>query len=722
MLLALIPFSLSLSAAWILLVLLIGCGVAFSVFAYRHTVPDISRGRRAALVALRSTAIAILIFVLFEPVLNLLHIDTLEPRIALLMDDSRSLTIADPSGLRSGQVRSFISGPDAGALRGAGALSAFRFAGRTVELGSLKPDSMTFSGGETDIEGALRHVRKQLAEQNLRAVVLVSDGVSTTGRNPLHAAEALGVPVYTIGVGDSAEQTDIFIGGIIANDIAYIESVLPIDVTVRATGAQDANVQVTLRDGGNVVDRKPLQIHAGNGEYPVRFSYTPKEEGMRKMTVEVTPIPNELTPKNNRRSFFIKVLKSRMNIVMLAGAPSPDVSLVEQALSKDRNITVSSFIQKLGPVWYGNAPTEKTFTDADCILLIGYPDAQSSDQVLQQVRNAVEKSSKPLFIIFSRDLDLAKLRRHLDAWLPVEVVQDRREEMQASFVLHPDQKRNPITASGLPNDVWDRLPPLFKTEASYKARAGSQTLATLRISGIAFNEPMLAQRRLGSSKTLLLTGYGLWRWQLAYDVYDGRVPEILIANAIRWLTTREDNKRFSVKPARESFDSGEPIEFTGQVYNESLEPVSDAVVNLKVKGEQMEREMSLSPLGAGRYAGTLEGLPEGDYTFSGTATVNSSAPLTDAGRFTVGEQNAEFIETRMNNALLRQIAARTGGRYFAVNSTAGLVEAIKSSRDFIPVERTQRTDIQLWNLAYLLALAVLLFGAEWFLRKRAGMI
>jgi hypothetical protein len=410
-----------------------------------------------------------------------------------------------------------------------------------------------------------------------------------------------------------------------------------------------------------------------------------------------------------------------MTIALVAGAPSPDVALFEQAIAKDKNVAVQSYIQKLGSSWYAATPVQKSFSDADCIVLIGYPEPQSGDNVLQLVRNAVEKENKPLFIIFNREVDVKKLRQHLDTWLPMDIVQSRAEEMQASFVLSPEARQNPVVSSGLPNDIWDRLPPLFKTETSVKARVGAQTLGTMKINSIAFNEPLLLQRKIGRSKVLVMTGYGLWRWQMAYDVLDGKVPDILIANAIRWLTTREDTKRFSVKPAKEMFGSGEPVEFTGQVYNESYEPVSDAVVNVKIKGEQGERDLALAPIGAGRYSGSIDGLAEGDYSYTGTAA-SGNATLNDAGKFSIGELSAEFLDTRMNNALLRQIAARTGGRFFPVGNTQGLADAVKSAKDFTAQTLDIRTDIQLWNLAWLFALVVALLGAEWYLRKQSGMI
>jgi len=205
-------------------------------------------------------------------------------------------------------------------------------------------------------------------------------------------------------------------------------------------------------------------------------------------------------------------------------------------------------------------------------------------------------------------------------------------------------------------------------------------------------------------------------------VLDGNVPGVLVSNAIRWLTTREDDKRVRIRPVKEFFDSGEEIELQGQVYNESYEPVDNAAVSVTVRKGDEERELILNPQGSGRYSGVLDLTDEGDYTYRGTATVDGKEIGSDEGRFSVGELNIEFQNTRMNNILLRQIAAETGGSYRLITDAAGLPAAVQNGADFAATQRLIKEDIQLWNIVWLLALAVLFFAVEWYLRKQAGMI
>ncbi|MDZ7333181.1 MAG: hypothetical protein ONB31_14495, partial [candidate division KSB1 bacterium] len=75
-------------------------------------------------------------------------------------------------------------------------------------------------------------------------------------------------------------------------------------------------------------------------------------------------------------------------------------------------------------------------------------------------------------------------------------------------------------------------------------------------------------------------------------------------------------------------------------------------------------------------------------------------------------------QTKRNDRLLQQLALKTGGKFFTETDYDELVERLK-----FPVQRTlQSAEVQLWNRAIWLILAVVLLGLEWLLRKRAGML
>jgi hypothetical protein len=88
----------------------------------------------------------------------------------------------------------------------------------------------------------------------------------------------------------------------------------------------------------------------------------------------------------------------------------------------------------------------------------------------------------------------------------------------------------------------------------------------------------------------------------------------------------------------------------------------------------------------------------------------------------VGDLNLEFQETRMNIALLRQLAERTGGVFLPSADAGRLKEEILRGPEMRSREVITGTSIELWNWQYTLAVIIVLLSLEWFLRKRLGML
>jgi hypothetical protein len=257
-----------------------------------------------------------------------------------------------------------------------------------------------------------------------------------------------------------------------------------------------------------------------------------------------------------------------------------------------------------------------------------------------------------------------------------------------------------------------------------RPRPDAEVLATIRLGSTILQDPFLIVRNAEGRRTVMLTGYGIWRWKLLAPTEDagGLLYDQFVSNVVRWLTAADDERRFRVTPDHDSFSSLEAPSFSGQVYDESLQPVDDAELRVSVTGGDATTSMVLSPLGNGQYAGTSTLLPPGDYTYVAVARSGSVTLGEDRGTFSVGGLNAEFVETKMNRMSLEGLSSRTGGTYFDADDVRGLADRVRGVSGFQRVELVQRTDVDLWSNPWMLGLVVLLFSTEWFLRKRSGML
>ncbi len=713
---------LSFTVSALLVLLLVLLSVAAAVYFYRTTIPPIPRGKKILLTALRATALSLLLMFLFEPLLRLVSTSTQEPVLAVLVDDSKSMSIEDPTGNRLEQARDVLRGNLV--ERNAG-LRFYTLGTRTKVREAFSPDSLLALQEATDITGALRTVFGEKDRLNIGAVLLISDGSYNLGQNPLYEAEQIGLPVFTVGIGDSTEQKDLVITRLLTNDLVYAETEVPVDVTIKSSGFASETVEVVLADGGRDLARTKINLGPGTREYAVRLSYLPEGEGTKKYSVRVSRLPGELTYANNQRMFLARILKNKIRVVMINGVPSPDVTAIRQTLAEDNNITVRSFTQNTPTTFYEGNLTAAIVDSADCLVLTSFPIAATSQQVLDMVKGVIGKKNTPVLYIGGKQADEAKLQG-LSGILPFTSSNPVDVEQMVFAEISYAQRSHPVLSTTTDEGVesWKRLPPIYRTQTTFRAKGEATVLATARISTVVTNDPLILIRNVNRQKSLAVLGYGVWRWRLLAQgsPETERLLAAFLSNSIRWLTTRDDDRPVKVTPLKQTFTQGEPVEFTGQVYDASANPVENADLTVVTEHQGNRYETLLRPIGNGRYEGAFEGLPEGDYTFRASAVREGQPVGDDRGRFSVGELSLEFLDTRMNAQLLRQLAERTGGKFFTPAEIGQLPDALRRTAAFSPREVSQAREFELWNWKYMLALVVLLFAIEWFVRKRSGML
>ncbi len=743
------------SGVWWLCALALIAGIGLSIWTYQRTVPRTTPSRRRILIALRSAAFALLLFVLFQPILTLTKTQDRSPRIAVLLDNSRSMLLpaspTDTSINRLAVMKQNISTvfpSDILSNRSAVSLEMFSEAALKMDTTlAFLASSLKGDGAVTDISSALTLLGEQQKTENIGAVVLFSDGAYTAGSNPLYAAEHLGIPIFTVGIGDSTERRDASITNLFTNDVATIGVSQPIDITIHSVGARDGEqISVSLFAENEQIDEERIALKAGTNDEPVSFTYTPKQEGTVKLTAKITALSaDEATTVNNIRIKYVKVLKNTFKIILFAGSPSSDVSFIKDYFNGRKEIEFSTFIQKQGAEFYEGAPTYDKVKNADLVILCGFPISSTSNESIALVKRLVASDGHSLLFIPSRTLDLSKAKAIEDI-LPFNIGngQASTNELNVSTLVSSQNVTNPVLRADKAQTAapkWESLAPLVKTETHFAPKAESQVLAEATLQGVKIGEPLLLSRTVGKSRQIAFTAYGLWKWKLTSfgrerafaslsrtkdSLAAGESAlDVFLSNATRWLVMRDENKRVRIEPTQRLYDAGESIEFTAQIYDESYVPVDEAIVTAKITGGSLPTpiEITLEPLTNGRYSAKLpQGLAKGEYTYSGVASANNKQIGSDGGRFNVGDYSIEFAEPRMRSDILREIAARSGGKFYTPQSDASLMDDIKRAGSYAPKRIEEKSEYEARMSWYVLGLAILFFSTEWFLRKRSGML
>ncbi len=416
-----------------------------------------------------------------------------------------------------------------------------------------------------------------------------------------------------------------------------------------------------------------------------------------------------------------------MRVAVIAGGPSADVSAVVQALHADPNIESSVAVQQPSGLFAGQQLSQfEGLSSAECIVLIGFPSEATAPPATQFILHTVAARGVPLLFIASRTLDIHTLRE-LDQILPFTTLSDKIDE-QAVFPNIPPQQQYNILIQSSENSSfdWNKLPPIYSSLGTFRAKPEAVVLATTKIQGVAIDNPLIVSRNVMHTKSFAVLGYGIWRWKLLAGASSEteKFFDPWLSNAVRWLVARDDNKELKVEPLKEIFSQGEAVDFLGQAYNANYQPIDDADIHVEATAltSRQRFETILRPLENGRYEGQIEALPEGDYSFTATAIAGGADLGKSEGRFSVGEQSIEFADTKMNKALLQQIAAVSGGEYADGREFERLVHGLAVRPFMKPEEQFTASEFELWNLPSLLSVIVALLGVEWFVRKRSGML
>jgi len=710
------------------LVLLLISAIAFSYYVYRRTVPPVSNRLRFLLMTLRAISAALVVLLLFEPILSLTRKKEEKPVVAVLVDESASMGLVDQKVDRRQALNTLLQTDMFRKPSNEFEMMFFPFSSKLDEGVPFPPDTLLPDGDGTDIRAALNEAKKKLAERYFSALVLLSDGANNLGENPTRYAAEYGVPIYAIGIGDPSHQRDVLISNFVTNEIAYAGAQIPVEVYIKNSGFSGARIPVNLTQGNRTLDSKTVELAGEGVDQKVRLQFIPQEEGLFKYEIKLPKLEGELTDANNTRSFYVKVLKSKLQILIITGSPSADFNFLQRSLAADQNIAVQTFVEKGRGQFYGSAdlPPADEPSKANAVLLLDYPRRTSTPDDLTKIKSVLA-NGKPLFLIFGKNVDLDKLWQLRD-FLPFSAKPVRGAERVVYLSVLPQGIHHPLFRLS-EDDIesrerWLELPPVF-SNINYAAL--NQT--AIALAGVDFSrspnaprqsQPLIVAQTSGQRKSVAVLAYGLWRWDLLMTGV-GKSSEAyhrFLQNAIRWLVSQEDSKLVRIAANKEIFRSGEEVKFNAQVYYEDFHPVDGAEVAVQVRDANETYDLSLKGIGDGRYEGSLEVLQGGDYEFSGTAHVQGRVLGRDDGKFSVEEFNLEYQDTRMNEELLRRIAEESSGAFFTPSDFGELKERLRFPQKYMVI----KSEWEIWNKLQLLIMCILLLSAEWLIRKRKGML
>jgi len=364
---------------------------------------------------------------------------------------------------REEHVKNFIADISAGKLNGTSGI--FTFGSKVKEARADSLDKLNFSEGSTNFSNIFSGIKKD--EQNISAITIISDGVITEGTNPVFTAEKMGIPVFTIGIGDSTRRNDVEIKNVLYNEYIYAGTPTSLLISIANKGFAGKSVTLSLSENDKPVEQKNIILNE-DGVQNEEFIYTPKDGGEKKISVVVSPLEGEFTTANNKKVFYINVLSNKIKVVILSGAPSPDMAILKTVLQSDENLSVNSLTYIApGKTVEKNNP-EKITDSADIFFMVGFPSKEVPDDIIKRVL----AKNKPFFFVLTDAVDLNKLK-YFQNDLAFTINRTGQGFLEVQPYVSLNQTKNPLLQNNSPDNIneWNNLPPALQINISCPAAA-----------------------------------------------------------------------------------------------------------------------------------------------------------------------------------------------------------------------------------------------------------
>jgi uncharacterized membrane protein len=721
--------------------------IALSVLTYRPSRTESRLRDRIVLTTLRLATLFLVLFCLFRPVLVVKAAVPQQNFLGILMDDSRSMQIADVNGQpRSAFVKQNFLGPESAlqkTLSSRFVLRNFRFSSTAQRLGS--PAELTFGGAQTRIGTALDGARQELAGLPLAGLVVVSDGADTTDAElseALLAMKAADVPVFTVGLGREALTKDVQIDRVSTPTSALKGTSLMVDALITQTGYAGESVTLDVEDEGRIVGSQEVKLPIDGEPAAVRVRFTASDPGPRVFRFRIAPRLGELVTQNNQREALVDVYDRTEKILYFEGEPRPELKFLHRAVDDDKNLQVVTLLRTADNKYYrlvldtadqlaGGFPKtrDELFSYRGLILGSIEAGAFTGDQ-LRMISEFVERRGGGLLMLggsrsFSEGgyagtpvadalpVVVERAAKSLDTWAfsRLKIRPTRAGEGHALAQIAPTE------AASL--NRWNDLPLLISVNNVTAVKPG----ATVRLTGADERKgtrPVLAFQRYGRGKALAFTVLDSWQWQMNASIpVEDMTHENFWRQLLRWLVEGVPGP-VEVHTSTDRVEAGEQVTLNAEVVDDTFVELNDAQVVAKVTtpgGAIIDVPMQWTGERNGQYRGTFVSSEQGMYGATVEAVREGKKIGTGQTHVRAAPGDAEYFDATMHAARLKRIAEETGGRFYTPETMGTLAEDLKyTGRGVTTVEERD-----LWHMPIILLLLVGLTCAEWGYRRAVGL-
>jgi len=265
------------------------------------------------------------------------------------------------------------------------------------------------------------------------------------------------------------------------------------------------------------------------------------------------------------------------------------------------------------------------------------------------------------------------------------------------------------------------FPPLLSNSGPIDFNVSHELLMSMEIKGLELDQPLLVVSEKETRKNAILFGEGLWKWRVQSFKNSGTFEnfDTFIGKLLRFMVNTNNKDRLNLEYNKEYEGSGNVI-ITASYFDEAFIFNPNAFLTMTVDNTNTNQSTSMPMiLRNGYYEADLTNLPPGKYSFK----VNvKNENITKSGTFEISEFNVENQFVSSNYQKMMALSSSSKGGHYLASNISGLINKLSTDQQYLPTQKSTENIVSLIDFKILMALIVLFFVVEWFLRKYNGLI
>ena len=655
----------------------IGLGLTLGLISLIQLYRTRRGGEKIALEMLLWSILTLVLLVLnAEPQLVSEMDSDIEGKVVFLVDSSSSMQVVEGGTSRFKRANDLV---DSLATELGGASEIFYF---DDEISQTKPETL---GEGTDILQALQLVTDRNLGQELRGVILLTDGIDRGGLQNLFETNssvsnlpALPGPLTIIQVGSKEKIFDESIVSVQYGGFAFQRT--PFQLRTTVLGRPTSTIKVQLLKNNKVQEEKKVHLDdAGKGE--VVFDIRPLEVGRFAWELQIPVDSADVVPSNNYFPVVVKVVRDEVRVLQVSGSPSYDQKFLRLFLKEDPSIDLISFFilrthEDFSANWQADElsliafPYERLFSDDlasfDLVIFQNFNYAPyftyQSQELLGNIASYVKEGGAFIMTGGNLSFDLGEYQNTpIEDILPVRLgTLEKSSEVKFVPKLSVSGASHPITKLANSEEdnlkIWQSLPEMDGYNTNFGLVSGAASLLDHPLikteNGVPL--PILSVREVEKGRTMALGIDSSWRWSYSEGIEGGGNQAYLRfwKNAIRWVIADPEDRSIVIQPSQENLKQGEEMKLLVRSRNTGYQPLANITVDVIIgfpAGGQTEISVQTDQNGEGEILFTPT--EQGVYSVQAKKAIGGQDLITETV-FAVSSRSAELLQLLPNDSLM----------------------------------------------------------------------